>query len=162
LITAWRAFKACHAATALTGEGARLYGGRWNSPGVPVLYCASSPSLAALEILVGLQSYLLLRDAYLIVDLAFDRSRVETLAPAALPPDWRAPEHPYPKGYGDAWAASSRSLVLEVPSAVVPLDTNYLVNPLHPDFATIRHGIARPFPFDARLIKDPAGGGRPA
>ncbi len=150
---AWRIVKASHAAGAMTGEGARLYGGRWNSPGRAVVYAASSLSLAALEMLVGLDDYGLLVADYSCLHLDFDLSLVERVPVESLPPDWRRFEHPALAALGDAWIASLRAAVLEVPSAVIPQESNFCINPAHPDFPQITVGKLQPFPFDGRLIK---------
>lgn len=150
---AWRIVKAARADSAFDGEGARRYGGRWNSPGAPLVYTAGSASLAALELLVHLQSSQLLL-AYVAIPVDFDDALVEELDPASLPEDWRC--HPAPvalQRLGDRWVAERRSAVLGVPSAVVPVpeESNSLLNPAHPDFDRIARGSPRPFRFDPRL-----------
>src|SRR5215217_6516134 len=116
----------------LDGEGARLYGGRWNSPGVPVVYAASHLSLAVLELLVHTDPDLLPADLVAHeVELPDDLS-VERVDLATLPDDWRdVPDHPACRAIGDAWAAEARAAVLVVPSAVVPQEANWLLNPRH-------------------------------
>jgi RES domain-containing protein len=151
--TAWRITKAKFATEAFTGEGARLYGGRWNSVGIPLVYTSERVSLAALELLIHLQSRVPL-PAYVVIPATFDQTLVESIDPAALPADWR--NNPAPialADLGDSWAASRRSAVLRVPSAVVPSEGNFLLNPEHPDFTSIRIGSATPFEFDARLLR---------
>ncbi len=142
----------------MTGDGARLFGGRWNSKGAPVIYAASSLALACMEIMAGLKDYAALRDTYAAIAVHIPKRLVEHLEPALLPADWIKPEHPAPKGLGDQWIKDRRSAVLLVPSAVVPLEHNLLINPLHMDFRTINVGEPQSFDFDPRLIKaaDPA------
>jgi RES domain-containing protein len=149
--TGWRITKTHRLDTAFDGEGARLHGGRWNSPGTAVVYTAQSAALAALELLVHLQSSHLL-GAYSFVPARFDRSLVEGIDAGALPADWR--RYPAPAALqqiGDQWVAGARSAVLEVPSAVVPSERNFLLNPAHRDFARIEIGAPQPFEFDPRL-----------
>lgn len=150
--TAWRIVKARHAATAFDGEGARRYGGRWNSPGVPLVYASESRSLSLLEVLAGLRSPGAVR-GYSIIPATFDEGLVIDLLPPDLPDDWR--RHPPPSAtqwIGDEWAARKRSAVLRVPSALVPEECNYLLNPGHPDFSRIEVGEAVPVVIDPRLL----------
>lgn len=134
MIEAWRLVKARYASSAFTGDGARRYGGRFNSVGTAVIYTAGSLALAELEILVNLPSERLLA-TYVAFRLVIEDSLVETLDSDRLPHDWR--RNPAPRSVrriGDEWTRSKRSLVLQVPSAVVPREPNYLINPDHPDF----------------------------
>jgi len=138
------------AATAMDGEGARLYGGRWNPPGVPVAYLASSRALAALEMLVHLEGASR-KAEFAMIEVEFD---AESVAPAPpLPPGWRnSPPVEATRQIGADWAASARSLFLELPSAVVPEEPIFLFNPRHPDAGSIRIGEPKPFSFDPRLV----------
>jgi RES domain-containing protein len=152
-LTAWRIFKPRHAASAFTGEGARLYGGRWNSKGTALVYTAQSCSLAALEMLVHLQAQQIL-ESYEVAQVVFDSALVTGLQRAKLPHDWRAYPPPLAlRALGDQWAARNASAILRVPSAIVEAESNYLLNPAHPDFAKITVGPACPFVFDPRLLK---------
>ena len=149
--SAWRLVKRRYAAQAWDGEGARQFGGRWNNPGVPVVHASETLALALLEVLVRLQSSELLH-AYSAIECEFDEALVHSVDMAALPPGWsRSPAPPELATLGDAWVASAVSPVLRVPSAVVPLEHNYLLNPRHPQFASIRRGVPMPFPIDLRL-----------
>jgi len=153
LITAWRLVKSRHAAAAFDGEGARLYGGRWNSPGTRVAYASDSIALAALEVLAHLQSTAVLQ-AYSLVSLSFPDESVELLRTASLPARWRRfPSPSENQAVGDRWVASGRSLILQVPSAIIPSAANFLINPSHPEFSKVV--IARPerFAFDPRLVR---------
>jgi RES domain-containing protein len=152
-VTAWRLVKARHAATAFDGEGARVEGGRWNSPGTPVVYASQSAALAALELLVhlGRASMLL---AYVLIRCTLDERRVSRLDRARLPKNWRSyPAPPDLQRIGDEWVTSRASAALEVPSAIVETESNYLLNPLHADFPVIRIEDPVPFAFDLRLLK---------
>jgi RES domain-containing protein len=150
---AWRIVKASRAATAFDGEGARLYGGRWNSARHALVYTAENVSLAALELLVHLQESSLLA-SYSLLSARFPASLVRKIERSALPAKWNA--YPAPlrlRELGDAWIASGKSAVLEVPSAVVPAEKNYLLNPAHPDFRKIALGAPTRFAFDPRLAR---------
>jgi RES domain-containing protein len=150
----WRISKQKHAQTAYTGEGARRFGGRWNHPGVAMVYCASTLSLAALETLVHME----IMDAQnlLVAIPAFvpEQLLVETISPAELPPHWRNyPAPPQLADLGITWLRTGNSSGLRVPSAVIPIEYNVLLNPEHPDFNRIEIGEPEPFGFDPRLWK---------
>ena len=150
-IQAWRIVKEKQSSTALDGEGARLYGGRWNSPGTRVVYTSAALSLAVLESLVHLNQPVKFR--YVAIPLEFDGAWVENIAVAVLPAGWtEEPPPPSTQRIGDAWVKEARSAVLEVPSVVIRSERNYLLNPAHPDFRRIRVGRAVPFAFDPRLL----------
>ncbi|HEX3110232.1 MAG TPA: RES family NAD+ phosphorylase [Thermoanaerobaculia bacterium] len=152
MITSWRIVKAKHAAGAFDGEGARVAGGRWNSPGVAMVYTSQSAALAALEMLVHLGRSRTLA-GYVIFSCEFDDRIAENLEPRVLPHDW--PAYPAPASLqriGDRWVYELRSAVLRVPSAVVEGESNFLLNPGHPDFRRIHISKPRPFGFDPRLV----------
>lgn len=155
-IRAWRIVKAKHAATAFSGDGARKYGGRWSSPGIPVVYVAGSASLAILEMLVHLQSQELLK-RYVMFETSFDDALVKKIDAARLPKAWRQspPTEPVQQ-VGDAWVADGNTAILRVPSAIVPTEWNYLLNPAHADFGKITIGPKQQVQFDPRLIKTPS------
>ena len=153
MIAAWRIVKQRHSANAFDGEGARLFGGRWNSPGVAVVYVASSRSLAALEMAVHLDRSTLL-SSFVLIPCEFDDRFVTSVPRDTLPIDWRRdPPPPRLAEIGDAWVGAAATAVLQVPSAVIEAETNYLLNPAHPDFGRIRVGAPEKFEFDSRLIK---------
>jgi RES domain-containing protein len=150
--TVWRIAKTRYASSAFDGEGARLNGGRWSSVGVRVAYASESIALASLEVLVGLQKSGVLA-SYSLVSAQIDEAGVEQLPLASLPPNWRSyPPAPATQAIGDQWVAQQRSVALEVPSAIVEEESNYLLNPAHPDFGTIIVSRPKPYAFDARLI----------
>jgi RES domain-containing protein len=153
LLTAWRIVKKRYAASAFDGEGARLFGGRWNSPGVPVVYLASTRSLAALEMAVHLDRSMLLT-TFVLIPCEFDKRLVTVMNRAALPPDWRRdPPPPEAAAIGDAWVRGAQSAVLALPSAIIEEETIFLVNSAHLDFSAIRIGDPQDFEFDRRLIR---------
>jgi len=150
-ITAWRIVRERHAATAFSGEGAKREGGRWNSEGTPVVYVAESRSLAALEMLVNLEDDELLRH-YRLVPATFSRMFVKELSAAELPASWkRSPPPLSTQSIGDKRIASAESVVLRLPSAVMPAESNFLLNPAHRDFRKVELGLPQPFRFDRRL-----------
>jgi RES domain-containing protein len=137
------AWRLCREAFAdLNGEGARLYGGGWNSPGRPMVYTASTAALAVLEVRVNLDLPLdLLPDDYVLVTVDLSDLAIEDIA--TLPPDRRMA--------GDDWLAAGRTPVLRVPSIIVPESPNLLLNPTHPYAARAKIAGKRPFQFDSRL-----------
>jgi RES domain-containing protein len=126
----------------LSGEGARLYGGRWNSPGRSMVYAAESAALAVLEVRVHLDlDWRVLPDDYVLTAIDAGDLVAETLAETPVDP----------RAAGDAWLASGRSALLRAPSFIVPESANVLVNPAHRDAARLAVASIRPFAFDARL-----------
>jgi RES domain-containing protein len=147
---AWRIVKEKHAATAFDGEGARLSGGRWNSVGVRVVYVSFTKSLAALETLVHLK--LPVTSRYVAIPIEFEDTLLEIFPLKNPPAGWNAePPAPASQRVGDAWVKAARSAVLALPS-VITNETNYLLNPAHPDFKAITIGKPQPFTFDPRLL----------
>jgi len=152
-VSAWRIVKAVNAASAFTGEGARIAGGRWNSPGIAVVYAAGTASLAMLEMLVHLQSRELLR-RYVLFEVTFDEALVTAVASRDMPETWKmSPPSAEGQGLGDAWVLEEHSAVLKLPSVIVPDEFNYLLNPSHGDFAKITIGPKQSVEFDHRLLK---------
>jgi RES domain-containing protein len=146
----WRLCRRAH--TAFDGEGARLAGGRWNRRGTPVVYVSQSLSLAALELLVHADAALLPDDLVAIPAEIPDALKIESVDASDLPRDWR--RYPAPESLaerGTAWARAARSPALSVPSALVPNERNFLLNPAHPDFGKIRAGKPERFALDGRL-----------
>ena len=151
MITARRLVKSRHAATAFDGEGGRLHGGRWNSRGTRVAYASDSIALAALEVLAHLQSTAVLQ-AYSLVSLSFPDVSIEVLESGSLPVRWRRfPSPPENHAIGDQWVTEKRSLILQVPSAIIPAAANFLINPSHPEFRKVVIGRPERFAFDPRL-----------
>ena len=149
-VRAFRVVKKRWAKAAFDGEGARQWGGRWNSPGRPAVYCAGHVSLAILEVVV--HADLALAPHYVVIPVDFDEALVESLDPSRLPSSWR--RHPAPVAVvalGDEWLREARSAVLRVPSVVVPMEPNFILNPLHPAFREIAIGKSEVLQVDARL-----------
>lgn len=126
----------------LTGEGARLHGGRWNPPGHGVVYLAADPALCVLEVRVHLDLPLkLLPEDYVLMAVDLSNLAVE-----------RVPDLPTePRAVGQDWLAAGRTPLLAVPSVIVPESANLLLNPAHPASSAARLHSLRPFAFDARL-----------
>ena len=153
MIQAWRLFKRAYSAADLSGEGARINGGRLNSKGIAVIYTSASLSLAAMEILAHIQSTKLL-GKYHMRRLAFDEKLVRTLEVADLPSNWRrSPPTRDIQQVGDRWVESRASAILRIPSALIPQEHNFILNPAHPDFAKIHFDDPGPFVFPPRIIK---------
>lgn len=150
-LKAWRIVQAQFASAAFSGDGARLHPGRWNRKGTPMVYTAGSRPLAILEMLVHLGAPELL-SRYLLIPVVFDGGLCRELPAADLPPDWRTDPPPdSTRAAGTAWATGGASPVLAVPSVVVSGETNYLLNPRHPDFGKLAIGAPEPYRFDARF-----------
>lgn len=154
-LTVWRITQARCAEEAFTGEGARRYGGRFNSPGHSIVYTSESLALAVLELMANLDTYepSLLRD-FVAISATVDVEYVRQLPPDALPPDWRAfPHAPSARVIGDQWLEDEASLVLAVRSAVLPRAWNYLINPTHPDFSELVLAESEALDIDPRVLE---------
>ncbi|MBI3791768.1 MAG: RES family NAD+ phosphorylase [Gemmatimonadetes bacterium] len=149
-----RVYRLCRRPYAvLDGEGARLHGGRWNSPGRPVVYTSSSLSLSALEFLIHVDISLVPDDLVsLTIELPSAISVLEVDL-GSLPSSWNSPMKVEEcQRIGDAWLARGESAALRVPSVAVPSEWNILLNPSHPDHRRIRMLSSTPFHFDTRLL----------
>jgi RES domain-containing protein len=154
MATAWRITKAKHVATALTGEGSFLVSGRWNSKGKRMVYASQSLSLAALETLIRLDNVGHLA-SYLYCRIDLPEEKVARLNLSLLPPYWKDDVN-LTRSLGDGWLDQREALAIAVPSAVIDVEWNYLINPHHPDFssrAQVRVSEFSPFTFDPRLRK---------
>lgn len=155
----WRIVKAVYAGKAFDGEGARLNGGRWNSPGARMVYTSDSHALAVLELLTRLNDATFL-PKFVVIPADLPEALVTEIELTKLPAHWQS--HPAPpelQRLGDAWVKASSSLALRVPSAVIPRQHNYLLNPEHPDFGALKILPPEPFAFDMRLLPKLSGGG---
>ena len=151
-ISAYRITKTKHVASAFDGEGARLYGGRWNSIGTRVVYLAGSRSLATLEVLVHVEDISTIEGQYSIIPVAIPEHLIGRIQSSNLPKGWSSPEPVFAtQVFGDRWVLEERSAVLEVPSAVTNEESNFLLNPRHPDFRQIKFGDPLRFRIDPRL-----------
>lgn len=153
IITAWRITKRRHAREAFTGAGAKKYGGRWNSPGTALVYTSATQSLALLEILVHLETPALVHE-YVSISVAIDGQLIQHLDRSRLPRNWRMEPIPAQvRNIGDEWVKNMSSVVLEVPSVLVPAESNFLLNPVHPDFSRLVVGEPVRFAFDERFAR---------
>lgn len=146
----WRLARARH--EPLDGDGARLWGGRWNSPGRPVVYTSRHASLAVLEKLVWVDPQDVPDDLRLFeIELPKDIKPRKLLA-ERLPAHWREVGCPECVAAGDEWLAAGATVALVVPSALLPEEQNVLLNPRHAAASRLRTVAARPFSFDPRLL----------
>ncbi len=138
----------------LSGEGARLYGGPWNIPGTAAVYLGDSLALAALELLVRLMNREVLETFRKVLVYIPDEDGILTCVEASnLSPGWRTAPPTETRSIGDAWFESRLSPVLRVPSAVISVETNFVVNPLHQDIGALSTGQITDFHFDSRLTR---------
>jgi RES domain-containing protein len=154
LITAWRIAKQNRAGEAFSGEGAYRYGGRWNHRGTRVVYISDSLALAVLEQFVHLgRAAIRLRFVSFRVEVP-DRVAMEVFDRGHLPKDWRAEPTPdSTKDIGTAWAERGAAALLKVPSVLVPVEYNFILNPAHPDFGRLAVRNPEPFSLDPRMWK---------
>ncbi len=136
------------------GEGAFRFGGRWNSRGLRILYTAGSLSLAALEMLVHLNNEEILF-TYSFATTEFDEGLVLPIEDfQTLPENWSVSPPPLEiQRIGDEWAETQASVVLKVPTSVLPVEFNYLINVGHNNFSKVKFGKPQTFTFDERLYK---------
>lgn len=149
MTTAWRICKAKYAATAFDGQGAKATGGRWNPPGTAVVYASAAASQAVLEILAHADSTILSL-SYVLIPVQFDDSLVSVIDPATLPSNW-FDDQSATRDIGAAWVRSSTSAILRVPSAILSVEHNYLLNPAHADFRQVQIGPPQPLMIDERI-----------
>lgn len=139
----------------LSGKGAELYGGRWNSKGVSVIYCSESRALAVTEI-VAYTPPGLIPEGYVlnIIETPDEVALACVLKQEVLPESWKKyPHRKETKQLGDRLLKEKNCLVVQVPSALVDGEFNYLLNPYHPDFSKIKLLEVLPFNFNERLFK---------
>jgi RES domain-containing protein len=149
--TVWRVVTQRYADTAFSGEGARLYGGRWNPKGLAMIYTAETQSLALLEMLVQDAP---LHARYVMIPARVPEQIVAHIDQTTLPSDWRElSARTELQRIGATWIHAATSAVLAVPSAVVPAEFNYLLNPTHPDYALLEIGTRTEWLTDQRLMR---------
>lgn len=152
MITAWRIVNAAYADDIFSGEGSRRFSARWHKAGHRLVYTSSSISLATLELIVNTPAARLL-SPFVITSCTFPEVLVEDVDPTRLPSNWRDfPTPPELQQLGAEWLMSGSSAVLSVPSAVIPQERNYLINPEHEHFRSVDVGVVRPFDIDLRLL----------
>jgi len=135
-----------------SGEGARKYGARWNSPGRPMVYLGESRALCALEMLVHLTSPMSRSKPYRLIEVHIPAQSISDYPRSILPENWRKyPPNKLTMEIGDDWLLAGSQLALRIPSVIIPEETNILVNPLHPDFKKIQTSEPSDFNFDPRF-----------
>jgi RES domain-containing protein len=140
-------------ASSLSGRGAALYGARWNSPGIEMIYTAGNRSLAMAEVAVHL-SLGTIPDDYMMITIQIpDDITITGINEEELPENWNQfPHNHSTQKIGDDFILENRFCVMQVPSVVTAGDYNFLLNPMHPDFARIHIREVRKFAFDRRLF----------
>lgn len=136
----------------LEGTGAARYPGRWNSKGTYILYTAATPSLALLESVVHISNIAI--SSYCMICLDVPEDKIKTIISPELPGNWFVnPPIDVLKHIGDSFIKENKFLALKVPSAIMPEENNYLLNPAHPDFKRISTVYVRNIPIDERFLK---------
>jgi RES domain-containing protein len=154
MMRAWRLAPRTHSdpprRRAFSGRGAEIFGGRWNPVGIAAAYASGSRALAALEFLVHTDRDVLPSDLVLS-EVAFDDADIERAAP---PDGWDIAGSAGAVTYGEQWLRAERSLVLAVPSVLVPDEPNYVINPRHRRAKSlVVSPLLRPFIYDERLLR---------
>ncbi len=149
----WRICRRRYAADAASGEGARLYGGRWNRRGVRVVYASTSLALAAVETFVNLEPNLRPADLVFIEGDISSKLAIARLDLKSLPAGWHEKRDESLRHFGDGWIRNGKSAVLLVPSAAIRGEWNVLLNPIHRDFSTIQFREPSRFEFDVRMFR---------
>ncbi len=149
----WRLCRSPYAAEAFSGEGARRFGGRWNSRGVPMVYASTSLALAAIELFVHLEPNQQPDDLVAIAAVLPEGEPALRLEPEKLPHNWWTGDFEPLRAIGDKWIHEKNSLAIEVPSAALRMEWNVLVNPLHQAIAELKIEAPQPFRFDARMFR---------
>jgi len=138
----------------LSGHGAEMNSGRWNGKGTPALYTSGSRALAVLEVAVHVPFGIMPTNYYMVTIEAPEVSGITKIEAVDLPSDWN--RNPFPRStqyIGDDFLKANTHLILQVPSTTVPSDFNFIFNPRHPDFKSLKIIMAEPFEFDSRLFK---------
>jgi RES domain-containing protein len=140
--------------SALSGKGAKIAGGRWNSPEIEMIYTSESRSLCTAEVAVNLPMGILPKGYEMITLNIPDEMNITEMNEDMLPLGWESsPFTTLTQRFGDRFIYENKFPVMKVPSAVVPGDFNYLINPRHPDFNKIEIIKKEPYEFDERLFK---------
>jgi RES domain-containing protein len=150
-ITAWRITRDKYIRDAFSGDGAKQYGGRWNPPGIPMVYTAQSLSLAILELIVHLEDDGDI-SSYVAIPVTFPPALVQILPESRWPEKWDSLPIAEPsRQIGKEWFDAMTSVVLQVPSSVVPRESNFLINPVHPKFSKLKIGPPQSLHIDQRI-----------
>ncbi len=136
----------------LSGNGSKIHGGRWNSPGVPAIYTSSSKSLAVLESLTNTPPGILQDDFSILTLEVTGKAAIDEISIKNLPGNWN--KYPAPVNIvktGDKWLLSGKTTLLKVPSAVIPSEFNFIINPLHPGMKKIKIVAIEKLNLDQRI-----------
>lgn len=136
----------------LSGTGSKLFGGRWNSPGIPAIYTSASKSLAVLESLTNTPPAILQNDFSILILEITGKVLPDEFHEKDLPKNWKT--YPAPVNLaklGDKWLLARKRLLLKVPSVVIPSEFNFIINPLHSDMKKIKITAAEKLELDARV-----------
>ena len=135
----------------ISGNGAAINGSRWNSKNIKMLYTGEYISLSILESLVHLRKIDIPQHQYLLT-IQIPDIKLQDILPAKLKSDWQ--QHvSYTQWIGDQFVSENQSLILKVPSAIVPQEHNYLINPLHADFKKVKLVRNELLELDKRLLQ---------
>lgn len=149
---AWRIDSAKRAAQAFSGLGASIAGGRWNPAGIRVVYASQHLATASLEKFVHLPKPIPPAMTFVQFEIDFKNAKIERPSRTKLPANWRAePVPPATQDFGLEWFRAGRTAILAIPSAIIPDEENYVINPAHPDFAKLVVSAPKPFDYDPRL-----------
>lgn len=154
MLTVYRTVKAKYATEPLATEGARLFGGRWNPRGYPLLYATSSPALALVESLVHQPRVKYEKLPKLLLFTLEVPEDITTYPLEELPDYWNDESYERTQWILRDWLSNPTTLVAAVPSVVVPMSYNYLLNPAHPRFGEIQVIKQEVFPVERRLWRD--------
>jgi len=152
--TCWRICKSAYRQHAFDGEGARKYGGRWYSPGKWVVCAAEALSLAALEMLVHAETESALQNQYIAYPIEFNAKLCLMIPEEDLPSAWKT--YPYSsevQAIGNEWFETAASALLQVPSVIIPRESNFLINPKHSDYRKLKIGQPVGFNWDSRFVR---------
>ena len=142
----------CSYISDLSGAGTKLFGSRWSGRGLPGVYLASSRALAILEVLVRLQP-LMVPTEFCMAEMEVPDISIEHANADVLPANWNDINPPAElRKIGDDFLKAGKHLMLKLPSSIVPAESNFLLNPLHPNMAKVKMIKREPFSFDERLL----------
>ena len=135
----------------LSGEGAKIYGGRWNPVGLAAVYISEFISLSILEILVRANKFTS-PDTYTLLSIQIPESSTVTIELKKLKSEWQNSIE-YTRSIGEEFLRDNQTLILKVPSAIVPQEHNFLINPLHKDFKKVKIVHSELLELDKRLLQ---------
>lgn len=160
-VVVYRLSKERHRDQVFSGLGGLHADGRWTQRGRPVVYTSQSISLAVLEYALNYKRHGWLPPSVLARADIPDGVTVEAVSLSDLPDDWRNPDPPEAlRRIGQDWLQRAATVCLKVPSAIIPEEANYLLNPLHPDFGKLNLSLPEVFYFDRRLARERRRGDR--